>query len=330
MTIPNALEFRITPGDLVAELRTRAPKIGTNDGLWPGLTIYRFDAPAVPLWEEVRELHLCVIAQGRKCVTADGEKRYYDPLTYMAISDNLPFRTEIVEASPAKPFLSFGLQLEHELVRQVSSDIILERETTAFTRSRASTATANRPSSATKPSFISALDRDMMDAILRFLRALITGADRRVLAPVYLKEIVYRALQAEQYTRLIERAASESASNPVSAIIDYVHEHLAEPLSVSELAERAFMSPSAFSHLFRDVAGRSPYQFIKEIRLNKARELVIENEASITQISKAVGYRSTSHFINEFRDRYGMTPRACSGALAGREQGALTRPVHQA
>ena len=311
MTILNPLEFRITPGDLVAELKARAPKIGTNEGLWPGLAIYRFDAPAAPQWEEVRELHLCVIAQGRKCVTTDGVKCYYDPLTYLAISDNLPFRTEIIEASPAKPFLSFGLQLDHELVRQVSSDIMLERETTAFTTSR-----LPEP---TKPSFVSALDRDMMDAILRFLRALSDGAARRVLAPVYLKEIVYWALQAEQYSRLIERAASESGSNPVSAIIAYVHEHLAEPLSVADLAERAFMSPSAFSHLFRDVAGRSPYQFIKEMRLNKARELLIENEASITQISKAVGYRSASHFINEFRDRYGMTPRACSDALAGRE-----------
>ncbi|MEJ2889573.1 AraC family transcriptional regulator [Actinomycetospora aeridis] len=312
MTSLNPLEFRITPGDLVAELKTRTPKIGINEGLWPGLTMYRYDAPAVPMWEEVRELHLCVIAQGRKCVTADGGKTYYDPLTYFAINDNVPFRTEIIEASPAKPFLSFGLQLDHELVRQVSSDILLERQTTAFTSSR--------PQKPTKPSFVSALDRDMMDAILRFLRALSNGADRRILAPVYLKEIVYRALQAEQYSRLIERAASESQSNPVSAIIAYVHENLAEPLSVSELAERAFMSPSAFSHLFRDVAGKSPYQFIKEMRLTKARELLIENESSITNISKAVGYRSTSHFINEFRDRYGMTPRACSDALSGREE----------
>lgn len=315
MTSYSPLEFRISPGDLVAEIRSRCPKIGTNEGLWPGLAMYRFDAPASPQWEEVRELHLCVIAQGRKCVTTDGVKSYYDPLTYLAISHSMPFRTEIIEASAAKPFLSFGLQLDHELVRQVSSDIILERQTTAFTGTRPSVAP-------TKPSFVSALDRDMMDAILRFLRALSNGADRRVLAPVYLKEIVYRALQAEQYSRLIERAASESASNPVSAIIAYVNEHLAEPLSVSELAERAFMSPSAFSHLFRDVAGKSPYQFIKEMRLNKARELLIENENSITHISKSVGYRSTSHFINEFRDRYGMTPRACSDALAGREKQA--------
>lgn len=201
-----------------------------------------------PLWEEVRELHLCVIAQGRKCVTTDGIDRYYDPFTYLAISGDRPFRTEILEASPAKPFLSFGLQLDPALVRQVSSDIVSERETTAFSRSRPTVEQGHG-------GFVSALDRDIMDAILRFLRALETGADRRVLAPTYLKEIVYRALQAEQYTRLVERAARESANNPVSAVIAYVNEHIAEPLSVSDLAERAVMSPSAFSHLFRDVTG---------------------------------------------------------------------------
>jgi AraC-like DNA-binding protein len=305
----NPLEFRITSGDLVAELKSRALQPGTNEGLWPGLTIYRFDAPVEPLWEEVRELHLCVIAQGRKCIIQDGVERYYDPFTYLAISGDIPFRTEILEASPAKPFLSFGLQLDPELVREVSSDILLERETTAFTRERQSE--IEQPGS-----FVSGLDRDMMDAILRFLRALSSGADRRVLAPTYLKEIVYRALQAEQYTRLVDRAARESANNPVSAIIAYVNEHIGEPLSVSDLAERAFMSPSAFSHLFRDVTGRSPYQFVKEMRLNRSRELLIENRSTITQISQAVGYRSTSHFINEFRERYGMTPRAFSNVQA--------------
>ncbi|MFT4081455.1 MAG: AraC family transcriptional regulator [Nocardioides sp.] len=310
MTHLNPLDFHISTGDLVAELKSYAHQVGTNDGVWPGLTIYRYDQPAAPLWEEVRELHLCVIAQGRKRVTQGGEAHYYDPFTYLAISGNEPFLTQIVEASPERPFLSFGLQLDNDLVRAISSDIIMERETMAFTSSP-------EPRVSEPASFVSALDRDMMDAILRFLRALGTGADRRVLAPTYLKEIVYRALQAEQYGRIVERAARESANNPVSAIISYVRDHIAEPLSVNEMAEQAFMSPSAFSHLFRDVTGRSPYQFVKEMRLNKARELLVEDESNVTQISKAVGYRSTSHFINEFRDRFGVTPRAFGDALAG-------------
>jgi AraC-like DNA-binding protein len=310
----NPLDRAVASGELVAELRSHALSEGANEGLWPGLTVYRFDSPAAPQWEEVRSLSLSVVAQGSKTVTIDGSSYHYDPLNYLVLCNRRPFQAVIREASPAKPFLSFVLQIDPGVVRQVSADIFLERETVAF---RSSSQPKSRRN--VEQAFVSSLDRDMLDAVLRFLRALSTGADRRVLAPIYLREIVYRTLQAEQYTRLIEAAARESASNPVSAIIAYVREHIAEPMTVSDLAERALMSPSAFSHLFRDVTGKSPYQFVKEMRLNRAHELLIENDCTVTQISQAVGYNTTSHFINEFRDRYGMTPRACSVALASGE-----------
>jgi hypothetical protein len=54
------------------------------------------------------------------------------------------------------------------------------------------------------------------------LRAGGRAADRRVLAPMYLKEMVYRVLQREQYARLLAIAAAESANNPVSAVLEYV------------------------------------------------------------------------------------------------------------
>ena len=127
-------------------------------------------------------------------------------------------------------------------------------------------------------------------------------------------------LQAEQYARLVAMAASEVASNPVSEVISYVQENMSEPLTVSDMAERVALSPSAFSHLFREVTGKSPYQFVKEMRLNSARELLIEGRLSVTQVSRAVGYASTSHFINEFRDRFGTTPRAYSDLRSLGEQ----------
>lgn len=106
--------------------------------------------------------------------------------------------------------------------------------------------------------------------MLRFLRSTETGADRRVLAPMYLKEMVYRVLQREQYARLLAIAAAEAVSNPVSAVLKYVQGHLTEPLTVADLAEQVSLSPSAFAHLFREVTGRSPYQGVKEMRLDRA------------------------------------------------------------
>jgi hypothetical protein len=124
----------VSSGELIAELAARAPKVGANTGLWPGLTIYRFTGPVGPTWEEIQSLSLCIVAQGRKTVTIDGKTYMYDPFHYLVLGSHLYFQAEIFEASSSRPFLSFVLQIDPALVRQVSSDM-LERRTTAF-RSR--------------------------------------------------------------------------------------------------------------------------------------------------------------------------------------------------
>ena len=296
-------------GDLIAELSSRALAEGGNTGVWSGLTIYRFTSPVGPTWEEIQSLSLCIVAQGRKAVTVDGATYEYDPFHYLVLNSHLHFQAEILEATPAKPFLSFVLQIDPSVVRQVSTDM-LERRTTAF---RQHTAEDEPPDPS---AFVSALDQELAGAVLRFLRSIETSADRRVLAPMYLREMVYRVLQREQYARLLAIAAAESASNPVSTVLEYVRRHLSEPLTVADLAEQVSLSPSAFAHLFREVTGRSPYQFVKEMRLDKARELLIDGQLAVVRVAKEVGYGSVSHFISEFRARFGVTPRAYSDAHA--------------
>src|SRR5277367_6071779 len=179
------LERPATSGDLIAALAARAPAVGANAGAWPGLTIYPFTAPAGPSWEEIQSLSLCIVAQGRKAVTVNGETYLYDPFHYLVLSSHLHFQAEILEASPSLPFLSFVLQIEPALVRRVSSDM-LERRTTAF---------RSRPGEALAPegqALVSALDQELLGAVLRFLRAVGRDTDRRVLAPLYLQEMVFR------------------------------------------------------------------------------------------------------------------------------------------
>src|ERR1700748_1873326 len=209
-------------GSLIAELSRRALAEGGNTGVWPGLTIYRFTSPVGPTWEEIQSLSLCIVAQGRKAVTVEGDTYVYDPFHYLVLNSHLHFQAETLEATPAKPFLSFVLQIDPSVVRHVSSDMV-ERRTTAFRR-RASGNESPDPRA-----FVSALDQELLGGVLRFLRSIETGADRRILAPLYLQEMVYRVLQREQYARLLAIAAAEAANNPVSAALEYVREHLCEP-----------------------------------------------------------------------------------------------------
>jgi transcriptional regulator GlxA family with amidase domain len=134
-------------------------------------------------------------------------------------------------------------------------------------------------------------------------------------------------LQREQYARLLALAAAESASNPVSAVLEYVRGQLSEPLTVADMADLVNLSPSAFAHLFRDVTGRSPYQFVKEMRLDRARELLVDGDLTVARISKEVGYASVSHFISEFRGRFAVTPRAYYDAHALHQELGTQRGV---
>src|SRR5689334_5082439 len=168
------LPSTIGAGDLVAELASMATEAGANTGVWPGLTVYRFTAPAGPTWEEIQSLSLCVVAQGRKAVTVGGETYVYDPFRYLVLSSHLHFQAEILEATVGRPFLSLVLQIEPDLVRQVSSDM-LERRTTVF-RSREAEAEAG---AGPPDACVSALDQELLGVVLRFLRAVKTTADRR-------------------------------------------------------------------------------------------------------------------------------------------------------
>ncbi|WP_300580565.1 AraC family transcriptional regulator [Mycobacterium sp.] len=298
------IEYSVTSQDLISELAARAPHVGANSGLWPGLTIYRFTEPQAPRWEEVRSLSLGIVAQGRKAVTVDGQRYVYDQSNYLVLGGNLHFRAEILEASPRKPFLSLVLQIDPPLVRKVSADMS-ERRVVAFRSGRADTSDGETDTAC----MVSTLDHELMGSVLRFLRSLAVGADRRVLAPLYLQEMVYRVLQREQFARMLHIAAQQTLANPIAAALNYIDEHLSEPLTVSHLAEQVSWSPSAFSHLFREVTGRSPYRFVKETRLDRARELLVAGQLGVTDVARAVGYTSTSHFIKEFRGRFGTTPK---------------------
>lgn len=301
VTLSSLKEIAVTSDDLIAELAAGAPNEGANVGLWPGLSIYRYSEPTEPRWEEIQSLSLGVIARGRKLVIADGSQYVYDQFSYLVISSYLHFQCQILEASPQEPFLSLVLQIEPALVRKISADM-LERRGVAVPR------LMNRSDHIDK-CMVSALDDELMDSVLRFLRSLAAEPDRRVLAPLYQQEMVYRVLQREQSARLLQIAAQQAAGNPVAGALSYIAAHLAEPLTVTTLAEQVNLSTSAFSQLFRQVAGRSPYQFVKEMRLDRARELLLEGRLGVVDVSRTVGYTSASHFIKEFRGRFGTTPR---------------------
>lgn len=143
--------------------------------------------------------------------------------------------------------------------------------------------------------------------VLRFLRALAVEAERRVLAPLYLRELVFRLLQRDHW-RMLHLAAPRTTAHQLGTALAHIDAHLHEGLTVAHLAELVGLSTSAFTRSFRELTGTSPYQYVKEARLHRARDLLLDGRHGVAEVGSRVGYASASHFIKEFRRRFGTTP----------------------
>jgi AraC family transcriptional regulator len=91
---------------------------------------------------------------------------------------------------------------------------------------------------------------------------------------------------------------------------DYINENLASRLSVAEIARAANLSPFHFSRLFKISTGLSPYQYLLECRLMRARQLLQETSLPIHEIGWRTGFTDQSHLGRHIRRRYGVTPRS--------------------
>lgn len=107
-------------------------------------------------------------------------------------------------------------------------------------------------------------------------------------------------------------AAENSASLSPSGkrrLVDYIRDNLTDNISVTELARLVEMSPSHFSRVFKVSFGVTPYRFVMQERIERAKAMLVEAKLSASQISTASGFASQSHFVKVFRQVTGVTPK---------------------
>jgi AraC-like DNA-binding protein len=165
--------------------------------------------------------------------------------------------------------------------------------------------------------YVSALEASLLDGFLRLVRLLDTPQDVAVLGPLILREIHYRLLQSEQFGRLAQIAIGDNRLRRVSGAIGWIKQHFAEPLQIDALAKQINMSPSALHHHFKAVAGMSPVQYQKRLRLQEARRLLLADATSAEAVAYEVGYASASQFNREYVRLFGQPPRRDAERLRG-------------
>jgi AraC-like DNA-binding protein len=100
------------------------------------------------------------------------------------------------------------------------------------------------------------------------------------------------------------------AQKLVEAMADYVHQHCHRPISLGDLASAMKMNASYLSALFSQTTGVTFHQFLEEVRLSKARELLRDPRNRVREVADAEGYASPDSFRHAFKAHEGLSPEA--------------------
>ena len=283
-----------TQSDL-AELADRIAHALPRDGSidpQPGLRFHRHAAPTDPV-HGFSEPGFCIIAQGTKEVLLGPDRFRYDAAHYLITTIELPIIAQVVEASPARPYLGFRIALDPAVVTSVMVEAGI---------------TDARGGNGVKAVDVSALDANLLDATLRLVRLIDAPTDYHALAPLVIREIIYRLLMGAQGSRMRHLATFGGHAHRMVRAVEKLRQDFTQPLRIEDVARDLGMSVSGFHAHFKAATAMSPLQFQKRLRLQEARRLMLAENLDAAEAGYRVGYDDPSHFSREYKRHFGSPP----------------------
>jgi AraC-like DNA-binding protein len=280
-----------------AELAAQIERFTGTDGLHPSAIANLYFGRASRTQVPAHTIHhpaFCLMAQGSERVLLNDEAYIYDSNHYLVVSQNLPISAHHMDVSQEHPVL--GLRIDFE-PRDIASALL-------------QMGPLQKPPSQ-KPQrglFTGELSPALLDAVLRLVNLLHTPGDIAALAPLYMREILYRLLTRPEGWRLAQMATSDSHSLRIARAISWLQAHYSRPLVVEELAREVHMSVSSLHVHFKAVTAMSPLRFQKQLRLQEARRIMLTEKVAAGIAGHRVGYESQAQFNRDYSRFFGAPP----------------------
>lgn len=265
---------------------------GDHDTLIPALKLRRCSSITDPT-PCIYGLGLVLIVQGSKRITLGDEIIDYRAGQSLITTVDLPVVAYVTHACVTEPFLGMWLELDARVIAQVAAE--MEFATPLQTAT-------------TRAISLEMADEGLMDALTRLVRLLAEPLLLPFLAPLIQQEIVVRLLHGRHGPSLRRLVAAGSPSQQISKVVTWLKQHYTEDIPIDDLAAKAHMSPSTFRQHFRAVVGVSPLQYLKNLRLLDARQLMLNESLDAGSAAVRVGYESASQFSREYSRLFGEPP----------------------
>lgn len=292
------------PNSLAPAIAALASREGANQTRYPGALVWRLlcaERPTSTLYPA------CVIfvASGEKRGVLGDEVIVYDPQHYLVVLSPMPMICQTI-ASPAVPVLTFAVEIDLVLLRELLADV----EPHAYVETR-------KPM---RGAFRAPLTPALEATVARFLTCLGNDRASRALSRPILREVLFHVLEGPHGDALRSLASAHGPTSQLSRVMHHIAEHYAERLPIEDLARLAHMSVPTFHQHFKAMTSTSPLQYVKGIRLTRARQLLLAGSSAKTA-ARDVGYESESQFSREFLRFFGVRPSECGAPVAVRAAG---------
>lgn len=270
------------------------PQDGSLTSAVPGLSLHRRASPMAPN-ASLYEPSFAFIITGAKRVLLGNEAYLYNQDHFLLTSVGLPTIVQVLDASASAPYVSFKLDIDLDLAR----DLIAEIDKFGYASEHGGPGIAIGP-----------VTPDIASAAMRLLELLDNPVDIPILDKSIQREILYRIMTGPVGGRLREVVQLGTTTNRVSAAIRWLRDHYDQPIRIETLASIAGMGESTLHHHFRAVTAMSPLQYQKHLRLHEARRIMIADRSDAGSAALRVGYESVTQFNREYRRLFGAPPKA--------------------
>lgn len=237
------------------------------------------------------------VLSGEKFLYFNGETHLYNANNYVVLTT--PMALEYSQkASEDNPLMMIGVEIDMNMLSQLTSEILTYANPSQFLQTTNSGL------------FIDQTTDDIQEVIVRLLKALNNPPDDKLMGKAILRELLYRILLNDKTNALFALVQSNTNLSKVASVIQYMSHNYNQQIDVETLAQRVNLSSPSLHRIFKEITTTSPKQYLKILRLHKARDLLQqENSLKVKQVAQRVGYESSTQFSREFSRLFGVSPK---------------------
>ena len=235
---------------------------------------------------------IVLLVEGRKACFWGDQKFGYQAGYFLFVASEMTISCHNY-ASKKHPLLGVILELDLVEVMDLSKRI---------------TSTTSSKLQSSQQFQITQMSDDLINAANRLLKSLMDPAETDILSGGLRTELLYYAIR-DGIGPCLANLNGDASMRAILDSLTILHAELDQSFTVSALANRVHLSPSRFHSSFKKLTGFTPMGYLKNLRLHRAREMILRSYMTALEASHAVRYGSTSQFSREYKRQFGKTVR---------------------